>query len=272
MLIKTDNQNYTNIANSIRQLNGKSDLYKPRQMLNELEKLQPSRGIVYDTFDDSGNLLTATLYGDRVGGLAYNEKMTTVNFADTVTEIRDNAFKGCSSLNLTELPESIKTIGTEAFHECINLSITKLPDSCEYLGVRAFYGCDGLTSVKLNYGLKEIRGSAFGYCENLTISQIPDSVEYLFVEAFEGCKTSSHIKLPKSLKYLGPYVFGFCQQLTSVTFQCIPTEHFDTSAFRARNYLWDSPIKHIYVPWSEGEVKGAPWGAKSATVHYNTAV
>lgn len=272
MLIKTDKQNYINIADSIRHLNGKGDLYKPRQMLNELEKLQPSRGIVYDTFDGSGNLLTATLYGDRVGGLSYNDKMTTVNFADTVTEIRDCAFKGCSSLNFTELPESIKTIGSQAFSNCANLTLTKLPDSCEVIGKRAFEYCDGLTSFEFNDGLKSIGGMSFQGCSNLTITEIPDSVEYLYVECFNSCNTSSHIKLPKSLKYLGPYVFGFCQQLTSVTFQCIPTEHFDTSAFRARNYVWNSPIKHIYVPWAEGEVKGAPWGAKSATVHYNTAV
>lgn len=28
-------------------------------------------------------------------------------------------------------------------------------------------------------------------------------------------------------------------------------------------------LKHIYVPWSEGEVPGIPWGATNAIIHYN---
>jgi len=28
----------------------------------------------------------------------------------------------------------------------------------------------------------------------------------------------------------------------------------------------------IYVPWSEGEVAGSPWGATNATIHYNSEV
>ena len=29
-------------------------------------------------------------------------------------------------------------------------------------------------------------------------------------------------------------------------------------------------VRDIYVPWSEGEVAGAPWGANNATIHYDT--
>ena len=36
-------------------------------------------------------------------------------------------------------------------------------------------------------------------------------------------------------------------------------------AFRNASNLAD-----IYVPWSEGEVANAPWGATNATIHYNT--
>ena len=31
-----------------------------------------------------------------------------------------------------------------------------------------------------------------------------------------------------------------------------------------------SQLKDIYVPWAEGEVANAPWGATNATIHYNT--
>ena len=31
-----------------------------------------------------------------------------------------------------------------------------------------------------------------------------------------------------------------------------------------------SQLKDIYVPWAEGAVANAPWGATNATIHYNT--
>lgn len=273
MLIRTDDQNYIGIANSIRQLNGKSDLYTPAQMHIELEKLHPSRGIVYDTFDDSGNLLTASVYGDSVGGLGFNDQMTSVNFVDAPTEILDYAFNGCTSLVITELPDTIKTIGTSAFSGCENLTISQPPASCEDLGNDAFYGCVNLpASFKFNNGLKSIHAYVVAGCPNVTIADIPDSVEYLYTRAFSGNKTASHIKLPKSLKYLGPYVFQYCTTLAAVTFQCIPMELFSRDAFRAENSNWTSPVRNIYVPWAKDEVPNAPWGAKNATVHYNTAV
>ena len=273
MLIRTDDQNYIGIANSIRQLNGKSDLYTPAQMRDELEALYPSRGIIYESFDENGDLLSATVYGDTVGSLAYNDKMTTVTFADNVTTVSSNAFRQCTSLNLATLPETIKSIGVYAFENCKGVTISKLPSSLETLSGSAFYGCANIPSMKLNDGLKSIGSYPFVGCPNVTITEIPDSVEYLYVEAFCSTKTASSLKLPKNLKYLGPYVFAFNSTLTSVTFQCVPTEHFDKSAFSSRNGSTSAPpIKHIYVPWGQGEVDGAPWGAKSATVHYNTAV
>jgi hypothetical protein len=31
-------------------------------------------------------------------------------------------------------------------------------------------------------------------------------------------------------------------------------------------------LKDIYVPWAEGAIKNAPWGATNATIHYNSEV
>ena len=57
--------------------------------------------------------------------------------------------------------------------------------------------------------------------------------------------------------------------ITSITFQN-PTDNLPTIAnnsFQQCNGLLD-----IYVPWAEGAVANAPWGATKATIHYNSEV
>lgn len=57
--------------------------------------------------------------------------------------------------------------------------------------------------------------------------------------------------------------------ITSITFQN-PTDNLPTIAnnsFQQCNGLLD-----IYVPWAEGAVANAPWGATNATIHYNSEV
>jgi hypothetical protein len=55
--------------------------------------------------------------------------------------------------------------------------------------------------------------------------------------------------------------------ITSITFQN-PTDNLPmiaNNSFQQCNGLLD-----IYVPWAEGAVANAPWGATNATIHYNT--
>ena len=60
------------------------------------------------------------------------------------------------------------------------------------------------------------------------------------------------------------YSFAGCTHLERVRFLGTPTTLMN-GAFGANNRLTD-----VYVPWSEGEVANAPWGASRATIHYNT--
>ena len=57
--------------------------------------------------------------------------------------------------------------------------------------------------------------------------------------------------------------FKSCDSLSTVTFLGTPTLIADTAFSRC------SALTDIYVPWSEGAVANAPWGATNATIHYN---
>lgn len=82
--------------------------------------------------------------------------------------------------------------------------------------------------------------------------------------AFCNCTALALTELPSGLTSIGAYAFSYCTALTSITFTGTPTTILG-SAFVECNNLTD-----IYVPWAEGAVSNAPWGAENATIHYNS--
>lgn len=108
---------------------------------------------------------------------------------------------------------------------------------------RAFASCSGLASMSLPSGLLEIYASAFSYCSNMVLTTIPSSVTTI-----------------------GNYAFERCYGITELTFEGTPQNIWRTAFSECDNLL------DIYVPWSEGEVANAPWGATNATIHYNSEV
>ena len=156
------------------------------------------------------------------------------------TKIRYNAFSNCTNLALTSLPEGLKSIGDSAFKKCTNLALTSLPESLKSIGIETFAGCANLALTSLPEGLTSIGNAAFSGCTNLALTSLPESLTSIGNNAFQNCTS-----------------------LTSITFKGTPTT-INSSAFSGCTNLTD-----IKVPWSEGAVKNAPWGATNATITYN---
>ena len=81
--------------------------------------------------------------------------------------------------------------------------------------------------------------------------------------AFQGCSSLALTSLPSGITNIGNYAFYKCSNLASLTFEGKPTS-ISNSAFRGCTNLTT-----INVPWAEGEVANAPWGATNATINYN---
>ena len=143
--------------------------------------------------------------------------------------------------NITELPSDITKIGDSAFYNCQNLALTSLPSGITSIGSSAFYNCKNLALTSLPDGITEIREYGFTLCSNLRLTYLPDGITKI-----------------------GNYAFRWCDGLTTITFKGTPTS-ISSSAFHGCGNITD-----IYVPWAEGAVAGAPWGATNATIHYNT--
>ena len=69
--------------------------------------------------------------------------------------------------------------------------------------------------------------------------------------------------LPEKLESIATWAFCECSKLNEVTFKGTPTSIAD-DVFDECNALLT-----INVPWAEGEVANAPWGATNATINYN---
>lgn len=135
-------------------------------------------------------------------------------------------------------PEGITNIGSYAFYLCSNLTMTGIPETVTYIGERAFYGAN---KVQIRY--------------------IPDSVTSLGRYCFSS-PLITEISIPGGVTTnQGSF---YCTNLTTATFRGTPKK-LDTSTFFQCNNLTE-----INVPWAEGEVANAPWGATNATIHYES--
>ena len=198
---------------------------------------------IEETYDANGNLIDAKMYG--------------------YTKVRDYAFYYCKNLALTSLPESLTSIGNYAFYYCTSLALTSLPEGLTRISGNAFYSCTSLALTSLPEGLTRMGNSAFSGCTNLALTSLPEGLTKIDGNVFYSCKNLAITSLPESLISIGNYAFSGCTSLTSITFKGTPSSIM-SSAFNGCTNLTD-----IKVPWAEGAVANAPWGATNATITYN---
>jgi hypothetical protein len=144
-----------------------------------------------------------------------------------------------SSKPVTELPAGLTKIGDYAFYYYNRLVSISLPNGLTSIGKSAFGNCTELVSISLPNGLTSIGSSAFYYCSNLCLTSLPAGLTSIDGSSFYGCSNLKEITF-NSKPSINSTAFKNCYQLLTIN-----------------------------VPWAEGEVSGAPWGATNATINYN---
>lgn len=136
--------------------------------------------------------------------------------------------------------------------------VTEFPSTC-------FYRCVSLSELTWPKALTTIGRYCFSYCNKLNVS-LPEGITIIEPYAFSSMNNTgfTSLTLPASLTTLRANAFRSNTALTTVTFLGTPTT-VAASVFNDCTALTD-----VYVPWAEGEVSGAPWGASNATIHYNS--
>lgn len=136
------------------------------------------------------------------------------------------------------IPYGTTKINKSRFSNMSNLKTVDIPNTVTEIGENAFYFCDLRNLTALPNSITTIGNSAFAFT-NVTLNS-----------------------LPSSLTSLGSNVFTSDQRLTSITFLGTPTT-IHSNAFNGCSYLTT-----IRVPWQEGEVANAPWGAVNSSIIY----
>ena len=146
----------------------------------------------------------------------YEGDSAEVVIPDSVTEIRQNAFKGCTSLTSVTIPKSVTKIGWYAFADCTSLSSVTIPDSVTEIESDAFQGCTSLTSVSIPNGVTYIGTGAFEDCTSLTNVTIPDSVTGIGWSAFANCTSLTSVSIPNSVTQIDGSAFSGCSALKEI--------------------------------------------------------
>ena len=116
-----------------------------------------------------------------------------------VTAISDIAFAG-KKFEYVFIPETVTDIGERAFQGCSELKCVTIPENVESIGGLAFLSCRNLKSVNfLGDKITEIKMATFQNCPSLAEIDLPESVSVIRKMAFQTIGITA-IRLPSGLK------------------------------------------------------------------------
>ena len=298
--IEQDNAYFDDISTAIQTQDGGGPPEKSEMAdrIGGLVPPQPTGRIIYSDFDEEGLPHTMEYvpasesetklpdhfiaFGHQYGLITWHSKIENIICPNYITELGSGGFSvGGNNKKLSNY-NSLKIVGANAFNGQLGKwDYSYLPPNLEYIGNDAF-----------------IR-SPFTYPHTAQF-QIPDSVYYIGQNAFQYMNISRdpqyYLSLPSALKYLGNTAFyqsggqsfpmeiiipplvetigssvfgGSAYLTTTITFQGTPQSIHANAFATANNTSTMRDLVTINVPWSEGEVANAPWGAVNATINYN---
>ena len=180
--------------------------------------------------------------------------LKSISLPETLKEINNSAFEGCSSLHYPEtLPGSLEKIGNSAFKGCTSLTKITIPGSVKTFGKKAFSGCTSLKGVTIQDGVKELNEGIFENCSSLISITIPDGINNIPVKAFNKCTKLSKVKIPDSVTNIGAYAFTECDNLKRLVVpKSVKTLGTDNTVepHTNDNPVFDTGCTIICRPWS----------------------
>jgi len=220
-------------------------------------------------------------------------ELLSIEIPQSVRNIGNNAFKGCSNLtsviwnakscagfaeyekapfyemrkNITSFVfgDNVKSIPARLCAGMSNAGNIVIPPSVTYIGAGAFNSCSGLTSISIP-NISSIKEETFSNCIGLTSIDIPSSVRSIEDYAFYYCSGLTTVTIPNGVISLGEGAFMECTNITSVTIPESVTTLGIAATFQgcprikevhwnAENceILYDSKEKAWYPPFYEAD-------------------
>lgn len=195
--------------------------------------------------------------------------LTDIEIPDSVESVELSAFNATAITELV-LPNPITTIPSYCAYNCKSLTSVKMGNRVTKINQDAFNGCVALEKIRLSNNLTDIGRQAFANCQALQRITLPSALKNVGIKSFTRCFKLSSIVIPENVETIEAEAFFSGRNLSTVTFRGTPTSIGENAFFEMGQNITDKSTIHIYVPWAEGAVAGAPWGATNATIHYNS--
>ena len=142
--------------------------------------------------------------------------ISKINLPNSVTGIKEGAFKNCTRLTDINIPNSVKSIGGYAFRDCTSLTNINIPNSVTSIGDGAFSSCTSLTDINIPNSVTSIEWNTFILCTSLTNINIPNSVTSIGGYAFYNCTSLTDVNIPNSVTSIERSTFYSCTSLTNI--------------------------------------------------------
>ena len=148
--------------------------------------------------------------------------------SDTITQIGEEAFSGCSITNLV-LPAHIESIGAQAFSGATTTDLY-IPETLTSLGnyrplgnvtggvyISSLEAWCNISFGPYNSNPLETAGGLYLNNELVETLVIPDNVKAIPSNAFSGCSSIKTVVLHENVVGIGQYAFKNCTALEGVT-------------------------------------------------------
>lgn len=165
-------------------------------------------------FQGCEGLTTLTIGVADIGQSAFSDtNVSTLTFADGLTEIPAVASQFASTLTTVTIPTSATAIAPSAFYGCSKIFSINLKNVIS-IGASAFSGCTSLISVALS-SVTSIGDYAFKNCISLTTAELYSATS-LGVGVFQGAANLEIVVWPSNYTNIPDYTFEDCEELSSL--------------------------------------------------------
>jgi hypothetical protein len=184
----------------------------------------------------------------------------SIKIPDSVTNIGEKAFDGCSSLTSINIPKNVSKLtcwfGAFKFSKNIVLPnhVTEIEEGlCKEFSL--------LESIEVPDGVEVIGNNAFEGCTVLSDINMPKNLKKIGYDSFKDCKFITSITLPKNVTEIGDSAFYGCLSLQSINvdeenemFSSINGVLFNKEQTELIKFPENSPITEYTIPESVAKI------------------
>lgn len=263
-IVYTDSQNYSDIADAIREKNGTQNTYLPSEMATAITALPVGEDTLLKALrNEVTSVSDPDLTSIRSYGLAYMTALTSVDFPNLQT-INTYAFYNDTKLAMNGwiFPKA-KTIGNYAFRYCYGLTgEVTLPSTVTSIGQYSFASCKNMTKFTATgaittLGTYTFVGASADHKMTVTEIRMPNlgtgialNLNFGHSTAANACQQLQIVDIGKA-KSIAANTFANCYKLTTLIMRrtgsattCANVNAFLNTPLRG----YSSRTANIYVP------------------------